>query len=93
MSADSDSDECAMSEDDGPDPDPVFTCPITLRRFKKPVVATDGFSYERRAIRKWLRSCLRSPMTNSPLPRGRLVANHNLRQAMQRAAGRCGEAA
>jgi hypothetical protein len=33
-----------------------------------PVVAMDGFTYERAAIEAWFRQSDRSPMTNLPIP-------------------------
>ena len=34
---------------------PDLTCPITRQLFVDPVMAADGFSYERDAIEKWFR--------------------------------------
>merc|ERR1712072_1239838 len=43
-------------------------CPITLQRFVDPVVACDGFAYERNAIQQWFDNNRRfSPMTNELL--------------------------
>lgn len=42
-------------------------CPITLRRFRRPVVASDGVTYERAAIRRWARQQPNSPLTREPL--------------------------
>lgn len=41
-------------------------CPLTLARFRHPVVASDGNTYERAAIRRWAR---RQPTSGSPLTR------------------------
>ena len=35
---------------------------------RDPVVASDGFTYERTAIEKWLAIRDSSPMSNAPLP-------------------------
>jgi len=45
-----------------------FTCPLTKEIFHDPVVLSDGFTYERSAIQKWLDlGNKRSPMTNIEL--------------------------
>ncbi|CAF1545946.1 unnamed protein product [Rotaria sp. Silwood1] len=44
-----------------------LTCSLTQAIVKDPVVAADGFTYERTAIEKWLQSNDRSPMTNEKL--------------------------
>ena len=48
-----------------------------------PVLASDGWVYERAAIEQWLRQHRTSPMTNAPLPSRQLTPNHNLRSAIQ----------
>lgn len=48
-----------------------------------PVVAGDGFTYERGAIMAWLRSgATVSPMTGQPLPHPGLTPNNTLRSAI-----------
>lgn len=45
-----------------------------------PVIAPDGFTYERSAIENWMTRAQTSPMTNLPMPQGGdLVPNVNLR--------------
>lgn len=41
----------------------LLICPITKQIFKDPVMADDGFIYEKEAIVKWLESKVESPMT------------------------------
>ena len=48
-----------------------------------PVVTSDGFSYEKKAIKLWLKEHSTSPMTNLPLANKRLVPNINLRIQIQ----------
>ena len=60
----------------------AFTCPIKGELFVDPVMASDGFTYERDAIWKWFQKHSTSPMTNEPLTCLRLVTNHNLKQMM-----------
>ena len=57
-----------------------FLCPILHEVMRQPVVAMDGFSYERSAISKWLEqndSC-NSPMTGQPMMDDRVIPNHVL---------------
>jgi hypothetical protein len=42
-------------------------CPITHEVFEDPVLASDGFFYERRAIATWMRANTTSPTTRGPL--------------------------
>lgn len=42
-------------------------CPITQGIMKDPVVASDGFSYERAAILEWIMRHQSSPMTRAPM--------------------------
>jgi hypothetical protein len=53
-------------------------CPITLEPFRDPVVCTDGQSYERAAIEKWLRTHGTSPVLGTPMP-AKTIPNVNLR--------------
>lgn len=48
-----------------------------------PVICCDGHTYERHAIEMWLRSNLRSPKTNQPLPSRDLIPNHALRGSIE----------
>ena len=50
--------------------------------FEDPVLAADGFTYERSAIERWFAAGQRSsPMTNAPLTSSALHPNHALRSA------------
>jgi hypothetical protein len=44
-------------------PPKEYECPITKDLMTDPVVLTDGFSYERKAIVEWMKSKVVSPMT------------------------------
>ena len=48
-----------------------------------PVVAGDGFTYERSAIAKWLQEHSTSPLTNERLQTDRLVPNKTLKIAIK----------
>ena len=66
-----------------PDPPPSFVCPLTGAIMADPVVAADGYTYERRAVEDWLSAGHdESPITLEPLLDGRLVPNHALRSAI-----------
>ncbi len=49
---------------------------------RDPVVAADGYSYEREAIAAWMQRAGTSPLTNLPLQHGALTPNHLLRSAI-----------
>jgi hypothetical protein len=49
------------------DNDDRFKCPITHEYFTNPVVAADGFCYERTAIIEWFKHRNTSPKTNLQL--------------------------
>lgn len=62
-----------------------YLCPITRELMRDPVIAADGYSYEREAIEGWICTKNRtSPMTNLPLPTTLLTANHTLKMAISR---------
>lgn len=58
-----------------------LSCPLTLELMRDPVMASDGFMYERGAIVAWLGvgSDHRSPMTGVPLPNFALLPAHQTR--------------
>ena len=59
-----------------------FLCPITFELLRDPVVAGDGFSYERCAIEKWLRSNNTSPLTGNVMDKI-LIKNITLKNIIQ----------
>ncbi|KAM9631512.1 WD repeat, SAM and U-box domain-containing protein 1 isoform 3-T3 [Morphnus guianensis] len=62
-----------------------FLCPITRELMKDPVIAADGYSYEREAMENWISTRRRSsPMTNLPLPSLILTPNRTLKMAISR---------
>ena len=50
-------------------------CPITQELMKDPVVTSDGQTYERNAIQRWLQWHITSPITNNPLKNKELTPN------------------
>ncbi|KAK1798080.1 hypothetical protein P4O66_000580 [Electrophorus voltai] len=62
-----------------------YLCPITHEVMKDPVIAADGYSYEREAIESWIGTRSRSsPMTNLPLQTTLLTPNRTLKMAIFR---------
>jgi hypothetical protein len=60
-----------------------FLCPITLEKLVDPVIAADGYTYERVALEGWFSSGKNtSPSTNEPLQHQRLVPNFNLKKRL-----------
>ena len=57
----------------------TFLCPITQEIMLDPVIAADGYTYERRAIESWLKGKMTSPMTNQQLSHKQLIPNNVLR--------------
>ena len=58
---------------------PNFLCPITYEVMKDPVIATDGYTYERSAIEEWFKYRQSSPMTSLLLSSKLLLPNHTLK--------------
>ncbi|KAM8933526.1 WD repeat, SAM and U-box domain-containing protein 1 [Pelodytes ibericus] len=61
-----------------------YLCPITWEVMKDPVIASDGYSYERTAIENWISTKRTSPMTNLPLENLLLTPNRTLKMALNR---------
>ena len=62
---------------------PSFLCPIMGDVMRDPVTCTDGHSYERANISRWLRENNTSPATGNQLASGLLIPNHALRNAIE----------
>ena len=63
-----------------------LACPVTHSLMIHPAVASDGHTYERAAIRKWLLgSRMTSPLTNEQLENRSLRPNHALRDVCRAA--------
>eukprot|EP01026_Neomeris_dumetosa_P027035 TRINITY_DN2201_c0_g1_i5.p1 TRINITY_DN2201_c0_g1~~TRINITY_DN2201_c0_g1_i5.p1 ORF type:complete len:366 (+),score=36.71 TRINITY_DN2201_c0_g1_i5:92-1189(+) len=65
----------------GEQPPDVFICPITSDLMNDPVMAVDGYTYERKAIEEWFQQHSTSPMTNQPMDKT-LIPNHSLRSSI-----------
>lgn len=52
-----------------------FLCPISQEIMKEPVMAMDGFTYDRKNIEAWFAKKQTSPITNEPLDNNSLFFN------------------
>ena len=59
-----------------------FICPITYELMREPVVASDGHTYEKAAIEKWLKQHLISPRNGEPIA-ALTIPNMNLKKLIQ----------
>ncbi|CAI7929041.1 unnamed protein product [Closterium sp. NIES-54] len=64
------------------DVDNQLLCPISQKRMTDPVVAADGFTYERYVIEQWLERNDRSPITGAPFSHRFLTPNNTLRMLL-----------
>ena len=62
---------------------PLFVCPITQELMREPVIAEDGYTYERKAIAQWTSRSSRSPMTNQEMKSLNFISNYALRSAIK----------
>ena len=68
---------------------PEFYCPVTMEPMVDPVIASDGFSYERGMIERWLLQRQEkqeeptSPFTGARLASTQLIPNIALRQLIE----------
>uniref|UniRef100_A0A3Q3JQD0 WD repeat, SAM and U-box domain-containing protein 1 n=1 Tax=Monopterus albus TaxID=43700 RepID=A0A3Q3JQD0_MONAL len=77
--------EALKAEQSGSEAPDEFLCPITRELMKDPVIAADGYSYERESIESWIRGKNKtSPMTNLPLQTTLLTPNRSLKAAITR---------
>jgi hypothetical protein len=58
-------------------------CPITLQIMTEPVLAPDGYTYEKSAIESWLRRHGTSPHTRFRMRISDLVVNRAVRDLIQ----------
>lgn len=56
-----------------------YTCPITHLIMKDPVTTSDGHTYDRKSIERWLRNHTTSPLTNLRLIDTTLTPNNVLK--------------
>jgi hypothetical protein len=58
-------------------------CPISEARMADPVMASDGNTYDRASITKWMASKSTSPATGEEIDKRTLVANHQLKSEIE----------
>ena len=64
-------------------PPEYIVCPLTFEVFVDPVMAADGFTYERELILEyWAKAGVRSPMTSAKLASNQLFRNQAVRDAV-----------
>merc|ERR1719420_1726186 len=56
-----------------------FLCPISYDIMVDPVVANDGYTYDRKHIEEWWQKSDLSPMTGLPIESKSLIPNHTLK--------------
>ncbi|KAL7384467.1 hypothetical protein ABVT39_002856 [Epinephelus coioides] len=77
--------EALKAKQSGSEAPDEFLCPITRELMKNPVIAADGYSYERESIESWIRGDNKtSPMTNLLLQTTLLTPNRSLKMAITR---------
>lgn len=59
-----------------------YVCPLTRGIFKDPVFCADGHTYERQAIKLYLKGHHRSPLTGQRLDHKKLTPNYHLRKLL-----------
>jgi len=67
----------------GDGPPPTFLCPISKEVMKFPSIASDGFTYDRNSIAKWLSMRQTSPITGMPLRSTSLLPNNEVQEAIE----------
>jgi hypothetical protein len=78
-----DEDEVSSGTVEDEEPPEDYLCPITHEVMVDPVMATDGHTYERRAIERWLQDKCTSPNTGEALELKAVFPNHLLRRQIR----------
>eukprot|EP00210_Caulerpa_lentillifera_P006977 g6672.t1 len=66
--------------------DHCICCPITMDVMKDPVIAADGYTYERKSIEQWLRQKKESPVTRQPISSSALIPNMAIKHLIHKTA-------
>ena len=61
-----------------------FICPISLEIMQDPVICSDGNTYERSEITRWLLSHDTSPKTNIELRNKQLITNYAIKSGIEK---------
>ena len=67
-------------EDKAPD---SYKCPISRLIMRHPVQLSDGHSYEKKEIKRWLKRSNKSPFTGDTLENTHMTENYTLRSIIQ----------
>lgn len=60
-----------------------MTCPISFNIFRDPVIAVDGYTYERKYIEDWFTISMKSPMTGEFLSSSLVIPNHTIKSIIK----------
>ena len=60
-----------------------FLCPITQDIMENPIVAADGYTYEKKALVKWIKKKGTSPVTREELSKDHLFPNRLLKKQIE----------
>lgn len=63
---------------------PALRCPLVKDVMREPVIASDGHTYEKAAIKDWFLKHDTSPVTNRPFEHKGLIANHSFHALVAR---------
>jgi len=81
--ANADRANAAGANADGPTPPDALICPITHNIMNEPFITSDGHSYERTAIQKWLSKSNKSPKTGLDLDTNIIAPNWALKATIE----------
>ncbi|GJP33360.1 hypothetical protein CLOM_g17904 [Closterium sp. NIES-68] len=62
--------------------DSHLLCPLSKMRMREPVVAADGYTYEKEVIERWMETSNRSPITGEPFEHPMLTPNNAINVMM-----------
>ncbi len=60
----------------------IIICPLEGKLMEEPVIAADGYTYEREAIEAWFKNTSISPMTNKSVPSRTLIPNQAIKSVI-----------
>jgi len=80
---DQDEDDTAYDSDEEDNAPDSYKCPISRLIMRRPVQLSDGHSYEKKEIKKWLKRSNKSPCTGDTLENTTMTDNFTLRSIIQ----------
>ena len=75
--------ELGLETEDGCEPPDEFVCSIMHELMQDPVIASDGHTYERKAIMQWMKRKATSPKSGEPLELNAVFPNHAMRRQIR----------